>query len=510
MSKTNKLINSEIPKTPKKNTILKTKSNCKTTIPKKSAQKTPKKRKIEKNFPNSILNTKTTYNEFNLLKEVRLRIYKMILAGILYQYEKHQCTYDTYKTTKKIVQILMEELSKPLSIYTEHSNTRNLGLEDLNWKLLKIPFLGDFFKNRLYNELFRLYDFFSTILFILKEIVNGSEENILFQLLHSKKKIIRELKKDIESFQESIDQSFSMLSMSAVQTRKATNILINYQFDLVKEYYMKGELTEKEYKISRKFIKKIKMKSEDIELQVEKENEKFDQFERRLKFMFVLLYHFSEENMDELEKLIVVRKMKKGEVLYKIGQKVQKVYLIFQGVVAMRIKNNKNIKNHSKGEIVGLENIYLENENSITEAKILNDGILYELPIDFFYKISLVLPDLEFFCKQETAFFYIKNISKSELKKKNKFFEQMKNFKGLYLHTILKNSHPHKFSKDQSIFIQNPIFIFKGSLLCKFEGKKGKDDIIVGERDVASLGGKFVKALEDTYFLEMNIDDYLK
>ncbi len=177
----------------------------------------------------SLVALKCGTNQREIREEVRLRIYKMIQAGVLEQYEQHLCLYNTYKLTKKYVKILLEELDSPLSIFETHNKTNNQDFwANLYWKLIKMPLIGKMFKKKLQDEVFKLYDFYSTIFFVLEEIKHNEDNNIIFRVLISKKKILKEIDREIVFFSEAIDTSFNMFSMVSVQTRKAAIIMVNF------------------------------------------------------------------------------------------------------------------------------------------------------------------------------------------------------------------------------------------------------------------------------------------
>lgn len=471
--------------------------------------KKPKgKNLIFQNSRVSIVDLKGLKNHYAIMCEIRLRIYKMIVNGVLEQYEKQHCLYSTFKKTKKYAQILMEDLSQPIGMYKELQKTATTSFWiGIFFKMMKLPLLGNFFRQKLYNELFRLYDFYSTILIVLEEIQDHSENNIVFQVLNSKKTILKEIEREIVSFNEGMDQSFNNFSMSAVQTRKSIQILVNFQESLIKDFYLKGELTEKEYKTISEEIYNIAKDSNKIEL-TSRQTETQVNTERKLKFLFTLLIGLEDEEMDELETLIVERKLKEDEILFNINDKPDKVYLVVSGLVLMKIKSNIAIKRHGQGEIVGLENIYSD-DHCLTGAKMESDGMIYEVPIDFFNKLASKHFEIEFECKKETSFFYTKDVEQQDLQQKTSFFSQLRTFKSLFLNTVFKTSEPHKVLKGTVTFIKkNPVFVFDGTILCKFS--ETGEEIAVGEKDAVTIGPKKITAISDCFYFELNIDEYLK
>lgn len=456
----------------------------------------------------SIVDIKSLKNHYAIMCEIRLRIYKMIVNGVLEQYEQQHCLYSTFKLTKKYSQILMEDLTKPIGMYKELQTTSSKSFWiGVFFKLMKLPLIGKFFRQKLYNELFRLYDFYSTILVVLEEIQNHSENNIVFQVLKSKKTILKEIDREIVSFQEGMDQSFNNFSMGAVQTRKAIQILVNFQRSLVKDFYIKGELTQGEFNEISYEIDQIAKKSNKIELTSEQTETNLNT-ERRLKFLFTHLVNLDDDEMDELEDIIVEKKLKEDDILFNIDDKPEKVYLVASGLVLMKIKSNIGIKRHGQGEIVGLENIY-SHEHCVTGAKMESDGTVYEVPIDFFKKLASKHFDIEFECKKETSFFYTKDVDKNILLQKTSFFHQLRTFKSLFLNTVFKTSEPHKVLKGTQTFIKkNPLFVFNGKIVCKFQ--ESNEEIIVGEMDAVTIGAKKITAVSDCFYFELNIDDYLK
>jgi NhaP-type Na+/H+ or K+/H+ antiporter len=460
---------------------------------------------IESRRP-SLFNPYFKVNNFAIMEEVRFRLYKMIVAGVLEKYENNLCLYSTFKFTKKIGQILEEDLKQPISLYKEiqkHSLSRLWITVFIKCK--KLPLIGKFFRNKLYDELFKLYDLYWTLMIVLEEILHLSDFNIVFQIIKYNKYIIKEIDKEIENFQEGINQSFYNLSMRAVQTRKAVNIMINFQLKLVNFFYTKGELSDKEYNAINEEIESALKFSKELEFAAD-ERTVNKMIERKLRFLFSLFIYLSDEDMDHLETLITEKKTNEGDVLFELNKEPTHVYLCENGLVTVRITRNFNIKRHGKGEIVGLENVY--SEKNLTEAKMESDGYIYLVPIDFFRTLADKYFEIELDCKRESSFFLIKDINPEMLETKSVLFNQLRSFKSLYLNSILKKSVPCKLLKDSKRNIpKNPIYLLTGILHCKFT--KSQKENTFKENDAITMGAKVLTALTDCFFLELLIDDFI-
>ena len=133
------------------------------------------------------------------------------------------------------------------------------------WRMSKWPVLGKYFHRKFNNEFYQQYDFESTIMWVLDEIKEQKDSNIVFQIIKSKRSIISEIDHEITFFKERLS-SYDQFSMSAVQTRKAAHIMLNHQRKILKHYKLRGELTPKEFEESINFLKGLDTRVYDMEL----------------------------------------------------------------------------------------------------------------------------------------------------------------------------------------------------------------------------------------------------
>lgn len=435
-------------------------------------------------------------NDFrSILSDIRLRVYKMINSKIYEYYEKRLCMYNTYHNSQNIIQILQENCHQPISIYKHSLKYRtNLKLK-IYTKLQKIKFIGTHFKRELFKSLYYYYDFLSTMLIVLKEIKND-KESIIFQMYRLKKKaIVKEIKDEIDIIKEAIDLNFKD-TITAVQTRKAANIVLNGQADYINALYHKGEILENQKEDWLELIEKYREKIHLIELRSSYKKLKNREVEG-LKFTFPLLFDISESDLDILRSTLHKKIIKKGEVLMNFQDKPKNVFLTLSGFYCVKMVNNNVFKKHGPFEIIGLENVYpVIEDKTLSKIVCSSKGEYYIIPLTLMKQYANNYVSIEHICRRESLYYKLKCF-KNDILKCPPSFNFLKKIASVELHDRVHMASFKKYKKGDMKTFKRMIYIFEGKMKVDF---LEMEEIIqtYSEEELINQGIKKVTFLQDS------------
>ena len=444
----------------------------------------------------SLLDVKLKQSEFSaILSDIRLRVYGMIVSKIYELYEKGLCLYSTFHNSQNIIQILQEDNHKPISIYRHSLRYRTNYKSKIFTKLQKIKYIGKYFKRELFKSLYYYYDFLSTMLIVLIEIKND-KESIIFQMYHFKKKaIVVEIKEEIEIIKEAIDLNFKD-TITAVQTRKAANIVLNSQADYINKLYHKGEITENLKEDWLGLIEKYRNKIHLIELRSSYTKLKNREVEG-LKFSFPLLFDISSAELQILRSTLQKKIIKKGENLMDYDQKPSNVFLTLSGFYSVKMLNNNLFKKHGPFEIMGLENVYpVIKDKTLSKITCMADGEYYVIPLSIMRQYANNYVSIEHVCKRESLFYKLKCF-KNDILESHPSFDFLKKIGSVELHDRIHMASFKKFKKGDMKTFLKAIYIFNGKMKVDF---LGIDEVIqtYEDEELVDEGLKKVTFLQDS------------
>ena len=457
------------------------------------------------------INTENDPNE--IMKELRFKIYKMIIANVFEKYESYLCTYKTFKFTKKICELASEKNHQRFSIFKYYKRY----YLDMVWFkgyqfLGKAPsFIGKLFRRKIFTRYFYSYDILSTLSLVLNDI-KKDKDNIVFKLFEKEKvKMMSEIDEEIQKIKNKILELPDEYS-SAVQTRKAVNILLNRERELVQKLVHKGIISSKLEEEFRNERSKCREKIKQLE------NHKIEELNNvgdycHLRFLFPILFDLENEDVNLIKNGLKEVTYEPQDILYGTSDEPHNVFMLVSGIVNMRRQDGKIAKTHIERDLIGLESVLSDQDTHRAQAVVIERSVVYEVDVDIMRTIANKVPEFKKQCVIESSYYMIKTTTKLENEGKTDFYKRLVKVKGAMLFEILKGSkHQVLADRDQEIVTSSAIFVFKGKIKYKFLNAKGDGNFYELDTDDAlSIGKKIIVSMEpDTYFLELDVSNCFK
>lgn len=447
-----------------------------------------------------------------ILQEIRLRVYGMISALVYEKYENSLCMYITYKNVKNICDLASDHTDEKLTIYSYYKQYYlNLWWDNVCSHLSSLPsILGRYFVFIRFDNIFYSYDILSTFQDILEDLIHD-KNNIFFKMFETEKnQIFKEINDDLMIIKTAL-VDFPQQFISAIHTRKAITIILNHERDVVSKFVARGEIKHKEAENLKSIRGKYRSKIEDVQ-NLDSHHDKIGQDHTRLRFMFPLLYDFPFEDLKQIKSHSKLIYLKVDDVLFKVGDTVNKMYLILKGSIHFIRRDGKIIRVYLERDIVGLQTAVSKNHKSRIKAVASEDCEIYVVSSMVFCAIANKLPEFKKFCVIEYAYFAIKTKTNNELSTRNPFYSKLSVIKGPNLYDIIKLARHHLFAEvDHELVTENAIYVVRGSLKYKFTHPGGITDWTdIHEDDALTIGKKMlISTASDTYFLEIDIKNFI-
>lgn len=154
---------------------------------------------------------------------------------------------------------------------------------------------------------------------ILSEIRIQKKHNIIFQNPSIKHSILVNIDKEIFNFKETIYQTMNDEEIEVVQTRQVFFHLFTFQQRIIKNLYIKGELSEKERDESLHEIESCEKILEKEEKIILDDHEKIFKTSKTWNYFFNEFSVLSDEDEDKINQNLRKINFNKGDIIYNHG-----------------------------------------------------------------------------------------------------------------------------------------------------------------------------------------------
>eukprot|EP00828_Plagiopyla_frontata_P032517 TRINITY_DN4237_c0_g2_i3.p1 TRINITY_DN4237_c0_g2~~TRINITY_DN4237_c0_g2_i3.p1 ORF type:complete len:1010 (-),score=126.86 TRINITY_DN4237_c0_g2_i3:14-3043(-) len=341
-----------------------------------------------------------------LIIETRSR-YLTCLKGLYSElYEQHQITGDT-------LLLLQESASWDIDNVREKLNSWQMiyysfyGKSRIKYWFDKkdIPIVGGIIKSNLFSHLAHQYDVVSAYIDAHEKAEEVSKE---FQLDQNFVKIIREESienklKAQEYLYTFLDSSFPEISR-LLQTKKASQNILEYQKHHLNECFAHGQLEEKEYSKMKEMI------FSNI-LRVEKMEPNWEPVSLKEYFQSIPFFQYiTEMQLDKLLSESTERTFSQGDVMTQQGNKAEYIYVIIRGGITEQVEYSypSYTSLAGAGTICTLHQIILSQNSYLSTITASCQVIARQFPLSCFHKLLSQTPDLELFIWRECLFAFQK------------------------------------------------------------------------------------------------------
>ena len=220
------------------------------------ANLTPKQRKLKLAYVMSTLYSdlqnlrrkkQRKVKENEVIKEMRMRVYKILKNLLWEKYEHRMCETETLVKLHHMLDICMDSPKRPLFCFEVYSK---IFIASFTVKLLKklkcIPLLGRIFYNMLINRMYMRFDLLLMMTITLSEILESKK--FLKEEFEDWETIVKELNLEHINFemeQNALLQGDPKL-VKAIQTKKVGKTILNFGFQLLEKLLKSGEIDEQE------------------------------------------------------------------------------------------------------------------------------------------------------------------------------------------------------------------------------------------------------------------------
>ena len=452
-------------------------------------------------------------NPEEITKELRFKVYKMVIAMIYERYENNLCLFKTFKLSKKLCDLGRDKIHIPFSLYRYYKKYY-VGLVWFKFynTFSNMPsFIGKYFRRKIFSQYYYNYDILSTIVLVLEDI-KDDKESIIFKMFEKqKKRIMEEIDAEIQTVKNKILE-FPDDYSSAIQTRKAVSVLLNFEKKHINKLMIKGVIDKKMSEELEGDIKKSHLRIKKYESLDDIKN-KTQGPTSHLKFLFPTLFSLGENELGHIQNSITENVYNEGDILYNIGEEPTTVYMLETGAVNMRRQDGKIAKMNVERDIVGLENIISNTETNTAKAIVVEKTKVFEVDINVIKNCANDVPEFKKHCVIEASYYQIKTTTVVESEGKTDFYNNLVKIKSSRLFEVLRGSKHFSLEEvDKEISTSSAIYIFRGAIKYKFLGRKGDGnfhELLVD--DAISIGNKIIVATEpNTYILELDVSSCFK
>lgn len=296
--------------------------------------------------------------------ELRTRFYCILKGLYWHEYEKGQCSARTVISLISSCEFGLDNENSELFDWDhlEHSLVGGLSAK-IFLKCKNLPLLGRLFTMLIYNNLVFAYDIACT--FIVAHMSAESRIEEVEGELNSEliKELLQESSEQVKKCNEFVSRNISDIFceiLRDIETKKATQVVLNKQKLVVDEYYKHGFLDEKEYGqlifMVKHRIHKLSLKSLNSSMPM------LEEILNKIEFFDVL----KQESLETITNNAVRRIFNKGECLLRATEVADGVWILLRGKVLE--KKDEFSYEHSVGSIIGVQNLLRHVELNLTNS----------------------------------------------------------------------------------------------------------------------------------------------
>ena len=428
--------------------------------------------------------------DLNLRKHIRIlhrnRIYKTFKNLIRQAYDDGDIGFKAFNNLNFVIETSQNDLKNEIHIFeTYKNNFRSSIKENISLKFGMASCCSLFFFNKMTNSFLVKYEMQTTILGIIKKILNC--KNYPAKNIYDWNKITKELGFELEKFendQKSFLKKYAKVKR-LVRTKYVCNVLLNYGYNMTQKMKDFGEIDQYEKCVLDSELCSIKSKFKTIQ----KDDRNFKgenqsrlsiqdnrKVEHKLGIIFPIFKDLSRTDLEILKNNMILEKKSNIGDLFESNIRMSSfgiqndlfIYFIYEGVVELTKVNSKPVCQLSSGDVFGT--IQLISSDVKIKGVAQKNCTIYKIGLNDMNNLFDKYPMLKNKFYSRAIFDYFKFCTEKLSHTKTKYFQNLRTKSSSYLEDLLINGqslcfkNTNEFMKHlkDSKYVSMGVFIIKG------------------------------------------------